>query len=37
MFKKLEELEVYQLAERLSDSIWESVIRWDYFAKDTVG
>jgi four helix bundle protein len=37
MFKKLEELEVYQLAERLGDAIWDSVIRWDYFAKDTVG
>lgn len=30
-------LEVYQLAERLSDTIWKLVKRWDTFARDTVG
>jgi|SRR5499433_3078289 len=32
-----ENLKIYQLAEKLSDNIWESVGRWDNFAKDTVG
>ena len=32
-----EELRVYQLAERLADRIWKIVIKWDYFAKTTVG
>jgi four helix bundle protein len=34
---RLEDLEVYQLAESFSDEIWFLVISWDYFAKDTVG
>jgi four helix bundle protein len=33
----LEELEVYQLAESFSEEIWSVVVKWDYFAKDTVG
>jgi len=32
-----ENLEVYKLAERLADEIWSVVLRWDYFARDTVG
>ncbi|MEX1121406.1 MAG: four helix bundle protein [Balneolales bacterium] len=32
-----EKLEVYQLAERLSEHIWQMVQRWDYFAKSTIG
>jgi four helix bundle protein len=36
-FQKLEELRVYQLAEEISDMIWEICSSWDYFAKDTVG
>jgi four helix bundle protein len=32
-----EELEVYQLAERLSDGIWGMVKKWDRLAQDTVG
>ena len=32
-----EKLEVYKLSERLADRIWEIVLAWDYFAKDTVG
>src|SRR5476649_2921483 len=34
---RLEDLEVYQLAESFSDEVWNIVITWDYFAKDTVG
>ncbi|MEI7736100.1 MAG: four helix bundle protein [Ferruginibacter sp.] len=33
----LEKLEVYQLAEAFSDIIWEIVVKWDYFHKDTIG
>lgn len=32
-----ENLRVYQLAETLSDEVWEIVIQWDNFARDTVG
>ena len=32
-----EKLDVYKLSEQLSDIIWDIVIEWDYFAKDTVG
>jgi len=34
---KLEELQVYQLAMDLGESIWEIVIAWNYFEKDTIG
>lgn len=34
---RLEDLEVYQLAESFSNEIWDTIITWDYFAKDTVG
>jgi|SRR5438128_999399 len=32
-----EKLQVYQLSEKLADSVWDIVIAWDSFAKDTVG
>ena len=32
-----EKLQVYKLAEALSDGIWQVVLKWDYLAKDTVG
>jgi four helix bundle protein len=32
-----EELEVYQVAERLCDRVWEVVQTWDHLAKNTVG
>ncbi len=34
---KLDELQVYQLSMELGDKIWEIVILWDYFSKDTIG
>ena len=34
---KLEDLEVYNLSMTLSDKVWDFVIKWEYFAKDTVG
>jgi four helix bundle protein len=32
-----ENLRVYQLAEQLADDVWDVVMRWGYFARDTVG
>ena len=32
-----ENLEVYQLSEKLSDLTWSVVIRWNYFEKETIG
>ena len=32
-----ENLRVYQLSEEVSDLIWDIVIGWDRFARDTVG
>lgn len=34
---ELKDLEVYKLSEELSDIIWNIVIKWDYFAKETIG
>src|ERR1043165_6547541 len=30
-------LEVYRLAEQLADAVWEIAMRWDNFARDTIG
>jgi four helix bundle protein len=32
-----ENLQVYQLSERLADEIWNIVTNWEQFSKDTVG
>ncbi len=37
MSKSLNELEIYREAMRLGEDLWECVIGWDFFAKDTVG
>ena len=34
---KLEELKVYQLSMEIGEKVWNIVIKWDYFAKDTIG
>lgn len=34
---KLEELEVYQLAMKLADDIWDIVVVWEYFEKNGLG
>lgn len=33
----LEKLEVYNIAEKFSDDVWDIVDNWDYFKKDTIG
>ncbi|MCM8783234.1 MAG: hypothetical protein NC818_00420 [Candidatus Omnitrophica bacterium] len=37
MFKQAGELRILQLADDLADKIWEEVIKWEYFAKITLG
>ena len=32
-----ENLQIYQLSERLADEIWQIVVEWTNLAKDTVG
>jgi four helix bundle protein len=32
-----ESLRVYQLSEKLADSVWSIVLKWNVFARDTVG
>lgn len=36
-YNKIEDLEVYMLAEEFSNEVWDIVVKWDFFAKDTVG
>ena len=36
-FVPFENLEVYQLAEKLADEVWAITLGWSNFAKDTVG
>ncbi len=37
MATSMEDLRVLRTAEEIADSVWEHVIQWDGFAKDTVG
>jgi four helix bundle protein len=32
-----ENLKVYQMSENLADEIWDLVLGWDRFSRDTVG
>ncbi len=34
---KLEGLQVYQLSMEMGERVWNIVIKWDYFAKETIG
>lgn len=34
---KLEELQVYQLSMEIGEKVWNIVVEWDYFLKDTIG
>lgn len=33
----LEDLRVFQMAEKLADEVWVQAEKWEWFAKDTVG
>jgi len=37
MVLSVEDLDIYKMAEDLSDRVWGICIKWDYFAKDTIG
>ena len=32
-----ENLRVYNLSEEISDLVWDIVIKWEKFARDTIG
>jgi four helix bundle protein len=34
---KLEDIPAYKTASELGDYVWNTVVKWDYFAKRTVG
>ena len=34
---KFEDLEIYKLAEKLADQVWDLVAPWNGFARDTIG
>lgn len=36
-YLKLNDIEAYKIAFKLSNYVWNIVCKWDYFAKDTVG
>ncbi len=33
----LDDLEIYKLADHVSDNLWELILGWDTFSKDTIG
>ncbi len=33
----LDELQVYQLSMEIAERVWQIVVKWNYFAKDTIG
>jgi four helix bundle protein len=37
MKTKFEDLEIFQLSEKLADAIWQMVVKWDSFSKSTLG
>jgi four helix bundle protein len=37
MSNRIEDLEIYNLSETFSNAVWDLVLPWDYFAKDTIG
>ena len=36
-FLKLNDIEAYRIAFKLSNHSWDVVLKWDFFAKDTIG
>ena len=36
-FLRFEDLRVFKLAEQMADEIWDIVITWNYFERNTVG
>jgi four helix bundle protein len=36
-YLKFNDIETYKIAFKLSNFVWDLVIKWDHFSKDTVG
>lgn len=36
-YLRLNDIKAYRLAFHLSNLVWDEVVQWDYFARDTVG
>lgn len=36
-YLQLNDIDAYRIAFQLSNEVWSIVIRWDHFAKDTIG
>lgn len=36
-YLKLNDLNAYKVSYNLSNYVWNVIIKWDYFAKDTIG
>ncbi len=36
-YDRVEDLRIFQIAEDIADKVWNIVIKWHYFEKDTVG
>ena len=34
---KLEDLEIYKLSMSFTDKVWNVIVLWDFFSKDTIG
>ena len=34
---RIEDLQAYELSMELAEKVWRLCVRWDYFAKDTLG
>ena len=37
MKAQFENLVIYQLSEKIADKVWDIVLSWDNFSKDTIG
>jgi len=36
-YLQLNDIDAYRIAFNLSNYVWNTVMKWDYFAKDTIG
>jgi four helix bundle protein len=36
-FLKLNDIEAYKIAFKISNYVWDLILKWEYFSKDTVG
>ena len=35
--KRLEDFEVFQMAQEIGEQVWNTVVTWEHFAKTTIG